>query len=134
MITLANDVTGLPRPTAFLDARLAAAIERAVLDTGLSVNINSTSGGTHSTWSGHYFYCGVDINRIDGRRVDDPLNRAAVQAYQDALARHMGDLAENFGPTRNEALDPRGAVVAVPGVAAQHQNHVHASTIRRDRP
>jgi hypothetical protein len=101
-------------------------IEALVRTTGLCININSSVGGAHSPKSFHYVGQAVDINRIDGRRVDDPENAEAVLRFQQAAAAHP-DVAECFGPfinqrRRGDAVEPR------PDLLAMHLNHLHISS------
>lgn len=121
-----NDDPAAPSPDLPLSPTLAGMIETLVRTTGVSININSSFGGSHSPKSFHYVGQAVDINRIDGRRVDDPANAESVRRFQEAAAAHP-DVAECFGPfinqrKRADAVEPR------PDQLAMHLNHLHISS------
>jgi len=121
-----NDDPRAASPDLPLSVTLAALIEALVQGTGLSININSSLGGSHSPKSFHYVGQAVDINRIDDRRVDDPANAERVKRFQAAAAAHP-DVAECFGPFIN--IRKRGAAIEQrPDLCAMHRNHLHISS------
>lgn len=125
-IAFENDDPSAPSPNQPLSPTLAGMIEALVRSTGLCININSSVGGAHSPKSFHYVGQAVDINRIDGRRVDDPENAQAVLRFQHAAASHP-DVAECFGPFINQRK--RGDAIELrPDLRAMHLNHLHISS------
>lgn len=132
-ITFARDGGGT---TPNLLARpLAAMLEDVVRETGISINVNSTTSGhdtpKHAT-SRHNIYSGVDINRVNGMRVDDPRAQELVRRLQDALAR-QGAVNENFGPARNERRGENGKPFPT-NTAADHRDHIHVSVLPPPSP
>ncbi|MCZ4306016.1 hypothetical protein O4G98_14880 [Zoogloeaceae bacterium G21618-S1] len=126
LITLINDDPLAPSPDLPVSSVLAQMIETVVKTTNLSININSTTGGVHSPRSFHYHGQALDINRLDGKRIDDVSNGAAVQVFQQAVAAHV-DVAECFGPFIN--IRKRGAQVEQrPDLRIRHVNHLHISS------
>jgi len=96
------------------------------------VNINSTvrPPDPNSPASHHPRGNAVDINRVNGKRVDNPTNRSAVGALQDAAAKQPG-IRENFGPTQNTRTELSGTRTnksSSAKIVAGHQNHVHISS------
>jgi hypothetical protein len=128
-ITFKNDVPGGASPNQPVTLETALMVEAAVVDSGVqSVNINSTTGG-HSPPSNHVVGRAVDINRVNGLRVDSPEGAAASRGIQDAASR-SGNIRENFGPSYNQKTQtPGGTARAVtsPRVVNSHRNHVHLS-------
>lgn len=128
-ITFVNDNPRNPSPNLPLTPTTARMTGAAVLQSGLdTVNINSTTGGGHSPRSRHYGGMAVDVNRVNGQRVDaDPV---AAAALQNAFAAQP-DIRENCGPTfQHKTPFAGGTPVAVPAVRAGHRNHIHASSQR----
>lgn len=99
-ITFINDDPSAPSPDLPMSEKLAALVESVMKSTNLSININSTTGGTHSKRSFHYHGMAVDINRIESKRIDDKLNAENVQRFQNAIAAHPYT-AECFCPFIN---------------------------------
>jgi RHS repeat-associated protein len=127
IITFKNDVGG-GNVSAEVTTETAKMVESAVISSGAqSVNINSTTGGTHAPTSRHPQGRAVDINRIDGQRVDNPVSSEPARKLQESFAR-QDNIRENFGPARNEKTQSPGATpVNVPSVAEAHRNHIHVS-------
>lgn len=128
-ITFARDGGGIG-PN-LLARPLAALLEDVVRETGISINVNSTSTGHDAPkfeTSRHNIYSGVDINHLNGIRVDDPRAQELVRRLQDAFAGHA-TINENFGPSRNERRDENGSNVQTPSVAHDHRNHIHVSVL-----
>jgi len=126
-ITFINDVPGGPSPDLPVSDATAEMIENVVRDTGLSININSTTGGKHEEKSRHPLGMAVDINKICGIPANE-FNWYA-QALQDAFNR-QNNIRENFGPTLNTKtfIDGTRAVWSNrPGIFAKHQTHIHVS-------
>lgn len=127
-ITFVNDQPSSPSPNLPVTDALAALIEDAVTKTNLSININSTTGGTHSTRSFHYHGMAVDINLINKKRIDDPSNLADVRKFQQVISQHP-DVAECFGPFIN--IRKRGSkITQMPHLKMKHMNHLHISSQR----
>ena len=100
-------------------------IEDIVRQTGMSININSTTGGTHAPGSFHNFGQACDINEINNTPVS--AQNPYVDPLQKAFSGHP-NIAENFGPSaRNERTLPNGQVVPMPGMAQGHPTHIHVS-------
>lgn len=98
--------------------------------------MNSTTTGhdaPENATSRHNVYSGVDINRVNGMRVDDPRAQELVRRLQDALAQQAA-INENFGPSRNERRSEDGRTVQTPGVAAKHRHHLHVSVLPPPSP
>lgn len=135
-ITFENDEKGKPTTHRPINAVTADTIVQAVRDAGLQhVNINSTyRKPVPGKASRHFSAEAVDINRINGMRVDDPANTANVAALQAALDRQL-HIRENFGPNRNEKSEITSKGFAVkadlsgnPKIVKRHRNHIHVST------
>lgn len=133
-ITFARDGGGIG-PN-LLARPLAALLEDVVRETGISINVNSTTTGHNSpknATSRHNIYSGVDINRVNGMRVDDPRAQELVRRLQDAVARQAA-INENFGPSRNERRFDNGSNVQTPNVARDHRDHIHVSVLPPPSP
>jgi hypothetical protein len=125
-ITFENDEPGQPPPSPCVTEALAKMIESAVFMADVTININSTTGGRHSTTSFHKFARAVDINRLNNKRIDDPDNLADVLNFQQVIARHPM-VAECFGPYIN--IRKYGAEKRQkPGMKNKHLNHLHISS------
>lgn len=125
-ITFINDDSSAPSPNLPVSAELAKIIEHTVNITKLRININSSTGGNHSIRSFHYHGMAVDINLIDGKRVDDISNQTNVRNFQSVLAQHP-KIAECFGPFIN--IRKRGLLVEKkPAMRLTHLNHLHISS------
>ncbi len=127
-VTFQNDNPNGASPNQPVATKTANMVEGAISKAGVqSVNINSTTGGTHGARSAHYSGRAVDINRVNGQRVN-PTNAAAAGIQQ--AARQGGSVRENFGPTIMEkTTTPGGSPGAVTNQSLidAHQNHVHLS-------
>lgn len=127
-ISFVNDEPNNPSPNLPVSEALANLIEDSVIKTNLSININSTTGGTHSPKSFHYHGMAVDINLINNKRIDDPSNAVNVQKFQQTVSQHP-DVAECFGPFIN--IRKRGSkVTQMYHVKIKHLNHLHISSQR----
>lgn len=130
VITFQNDNPNNPSPNLPVTTATAEMVENVVLNSGVSsVNVNSTTGGTHGPNSRHGSGRGVDINRVDGQRVDNPAAAGGVAAVQQA-ARADPNIRENFGPSALEKTGtPGGAPTTIvnPALERQHRNHIHLS-------
>jgi len=130
-ITFVNDNPLAPSPNQPVSDATAQMIENAVVQSRLSININSTTGGEHSPTSRHPLGMAVDISIVGGLRVGS--DNYAVWLFQEALNREP-NIRENFGPfikTKTEApwviplLPPR--ITLRPEQAAGHRTHIHCS-------
>lgn len=99
-ISFVNDEPQNPSPNLPVTEALASLIEDTVQQTNLSININSTTGGSHSQRSFHYHGMAVDINLITKKRIDDPGNLTDVRKFQQVISQHP-DVAECYGPFIN---------------------------------
>ena len=98
-------------------------------NTELDININSSTGGKHRKNSLHYDGKAVDINRVDGKRVDDPDNFENVKALQEEFNKHP-NIYGNYGPALNTRKNKNGKFVARPNLALSHKDHIHISVSR----
>jgi len=122
-ITLLNDVPGGPSVNLPVSDATADMIENAVIQLGLDININSTSGGIHDPSSRHPKGMACDISKVGGRPVS-PSNQDA-QRLQEIL-HGLPNIRENFGPfIITKSLSD--TVELHPEQASQHQTHIHAS-------
>ena len=127
-ITFINDEPSKPSPNLPVSEFLAKIIEHVVRTTNLSININSTTGGTHSKTSFHYYGMAIDINLINGKKIDDPTNSANVKKVQQLLSL-QADIGECFGPFIN--IRKKGTkIIQKPQMKAKHLNHLHISSQR----
>jgi RHS repeat-associated protein len=123
-ITFENDEPGKPSPDQPVSRETAKMVEDVVVETGLSININSTTGGKHSPSSRHPLGMAVDINRIGGKPVSQVLDDTT--RLQEAFNEHS-HIRENFGPALNTKTLGDGTRVEKPGVKSAHKNHIHVS-------
>ncbi len=127
-ITFVNDDPKNHSPNLPVSEHLANLIEDVVNKTNLSINVNSTTGGSHSKKSFHYHGMAIDINLINDKKIDDPGNLSNVRTFQQIVSQHP-DVAECFDPLIN--IRKRGAQVAqMPHVKIKHLNHLHISSQR----
>jgi RHS repeat-associated protein len=124
-ITYVNDNPAKPNPNPNdLTPGTRSIVEDTVSNTGYDINVNSgfrsESGPRHGTRQA------VDINRIDGKRVDDPSNFDKVKDFQEALNSHP-NVRENFGPSLNTKTLVDGTRVDRPDMAEGHKDHIHVS-------
>ena len=127
-ITFVNDDPNGASTDQPLHPNLGDMVEAVVARTGISININSSVRQGTGT-SNHYRARAVDINRVNGRRVDsfsdDPQTRALVSSLQEAFQQH-GHIRENFGPALQLKVNsPGSSPVARSDQAAAHRNHIH---------
>ena len=107
-------------------------VEKAVLDSGVdSVNINITTGGNRSSRSNHTRAKAVDINRVNGKRVErdreDFASQEDVDALREAFAEHP-IIHEHFAPSGSEKYKSSGAEpTSRPDQDAGHNDHLHES-------
>lgn len=127
-ITFVNDDSRGVSPNQPVTTATARMVESAVINSGVqSVNINSTTGGRHAPTSNHSRARAVNINQINGQRVDNFANRTAVSDVQRAFRNEPG-IRENFGPAFAEKTSAPGAApVPWPRVIEDHQSHIHVS-------
>jgi hypothetical protein len=126
-ITFVNDDPAGASPDRRVSFELADTIEGAVRDTKSDINVNSTTGG-HSTGQ-HPRGEAADVNRIAGKRVDDPKNADKVKSFQGALSKQPS-IFRNYGPSQQTETQIRKGGrndYAVPKMAPSHQDHVHAA-------
>ncbi len=127
-ITFINNEPSKPSPNLPVSIYLAKLVEDVARITNLSININSTTGGLHSKTSFHYHGMAIDINLIDGKKIDDPANFSNVQKFQLAASQHK-DIGECFGPFIN--IRKRGnKKTQKPQMRTKHLNHLHISSQR----
>jgi hypothetical protein len=123
-----NDNPDNPSPDQAVHPNLAKAVEEVAAETGLDLNINSNTEGTHSsTKSRHYQGKAVDINKINGLRVDHPGNIENVKKLQEAMDKHKG-MRECYGPHLQEQNRPESSGrKKTPKMADGHKGHIHFS-------
>lgn len=128
IVTFYNDDPSLPNTDRPVRSELAEAVEAAALRLGLNVNVNSTRRANSVP---HREGRAVDINRINGLRVDDPANRTIVERLQREFM-SLPDVNQILGPVYNVDIDPAGGQTPVtePGVIDQHRNHLHINVRR----
>ncbi len=125
-ITFINDDSKAPSPNLPVSIKLARLIEKTVNATQLTININSTTGGRHSTRSFHYHGMAVDINMISGLQINDKNNAADVRRFQRTIAANP-NIAECFGPFIN--IRKHGTKVTLkPNLRISHLDHIHVSS------
>ena len=127
-ITFKNDDPKGASPNQPVTTPTAKMVEGAVVQSGVkSVNINSTTGGTHAATSRHGQGKAVDINNVNGQPVKSQGASPAVKSLQAAFEAQSNS-RENFGPAnQTKTLTPGSTPVQMPGVAADHQDHLHES-------
>lgn len=123
-LTFDNDNSDNPSPDQAVHPNLAKAVEEVAAETGLDLNINSTTGGEHgSSTSRHYQGKAVDINKINGLPVNHPDNKENVKKLQEAMNKHKG-MRECFGPHLQEQIKTKGREKR-PDTAGGHKGHIH---------
>jgi len=129
-VTFQNDNPAGPSTDRSVSTATAKMVEAAVLGAGVkSVNINSTTGGHAGTTSRHNGGKAVDINRINGQRVDSAVGASAAANLQGAAAQQL-NIRENFGPAYTEKTVSSGSQpvrINNAELTRSHQNHVHLS-------
>jgi len=126
-ITFFNDVPGGPSTNLPVSDETADMIEQVVRETGLSININSTTGGDHVRGSYHPRGRAVDINKINGVRVKDC--PAGARRLQEAF-NEQANIFENYGPALQTRTLEDGTRVDKPRQARKHRTHIHVSGYR----
>ena len=125
-ITFKNDDPSQLPPSPNVTEGLAKLIEYGVAIAGVSININSTTGGLHSSRRFHHIGPAFDINRLNNKHIDDPANLTDVLNFQQAIARHPL-VAECFGPYIN--IRKYGTKkIQKSGMRLKHLNHLHISS------
>lgn len=127
-ITFNNDEKSKPSTNLPVSEYLAKMIESISRTTSYSLNINSTTGGTHSKTSFHYYGMALDINQINGKRIDDPSNSQSVRRVQQLLTKEP-NIGECFGPFINIRKNGK-EVIQKPLMKDKHLNHLHISSQR----
>ena len=127
-ITFNNDEKPKPSTNLPVSESLAKMIENIPRTSSYSLNINSTTGGTHSKTSFHYYGMAVDINKINGKRIDDPSNSQAVRRVQQLLTKEE-NIGECFGPFLNIRKNGK-EIIQKPLMKEKHLNHLHISSQR----
>lgn len=127
-VTFKNDVPGGPSTDKPVSSATANMVETTLKNSGVSsANINSSTGGVHSSTSLHSSGRAIDINQVDGQHVS-PSNSSAA-AVQNTAA-NTSNIRENFGPFRMERTAIPGgspSPVTKPSLVAAHQGHIHLS-------
>jgi hypothetical protein len=127
-ISFTNDNKRGNDPNQPLQPQMVKAIEEVVKKTALSVNVNSTTEGKHSKESRHYRGMGIDINMINGMRVDAPKNSENMKKLQEAMEKHPA-MRECFGPSINVHNKPeQGGKKARKDQENGHKNHIYFTT------
>ena len=129
-ITFNNDERSKPSTDQPISYPMAEIIEDTVKNAGLDININSSTGGNRRKQSHHYDGKDVDINRVGGKRVDDPDNFDNVKELQEKFNEHP-NIYENYGPALNTKKDANGQYIKRPSLASSHKDHIHISVPRR---
>jgi len=122
-ITFQNDDPNGVTPNQKVTDKTASMLESAVKNAGVSININSTTNGSHATTSRHYWGQAIDINRVNGNPVNS--GNEDAKRLQDALQR-QNNIRENFGPFCCEKTVD-GEKLERPDQKSGHQNHIHIS-------
>jgi hypothetical protein len=125
-LTFENDNPKKPSPDLAVHPDLATVGEEIAKETGLNLNINSTTGGEHgSSQSQHYQGKAIDINKINGLPVDHPDNIENVKKLQEAMDKHRG-MRECYGPHLQEQNRPESTGRKKnPGMLRSHKTHIH---------
>lgn len=125
LVTFENDVPGGESSDKPVSTETALMVEATIASSDVdSVNINSTSGGTHSTQSRHYSGKAVDINRVNGSPANSDNSGSA--AIQDAASK-QSNIRENFGPVSNTKTVEGKTVDYASKVSEDHKTHIHLS-------
>ncbi len=125
LVTFENDVPGGQSTDQPVSTETALMVEATIASSGVdSVNINSTSGGTHSTQSRHYSGKAVDINKVNGSKANSENPGSA--AIQNAASK-QSNIRENFGPVSNTKTVGGKTVDYASKVATGHKTHIHLS-------
>lgn len=127
-ITFNNDEKSKPSSNLPVSEHLAKMIENISRTTSYSLNINSTTGGTHSKTSFHYYGMALDINKVNGKRIDDPSNAQSVRRVQQLLTKEP-NIGECFGPFLNIRKNGN-EIIQKPLMKEKHLNHLHISSQR----
>jgi hypothetical protein len=129
-VTFENDDPNGASPNLPVTTGTANMVESAISKAGVqSVNINSTTGGSHSRkpLSNHYKARAVDIDHVNGHKVGSAAASGGVATLQTAAASEPNN-RENFGPSRVERTSvPGGTATTVINqkLIDAHQGHIH---------
>jgi RHS repeat-associated core domain len=127
-ITFENDVPGGPHTDRAIDTDLVNALHTSLDNSGLTVNVNSTTGG-HGVGTPHYNGKAIDINQVGGVKVqfltDNGLMRD-VLILQRNLMMQPG-VIKVFGPVYNYVKHNGNWIQANSHVSLRqsHSNHIH---------
>lgn len=127
-ITFENDVPGGAHTDRAIDTDLVNALHTSLDESGLSVNVNSTTGG-HGVGTPHYNGKALDINQIGGVRVqflsDNGLMRDVVVLQRNLMM--QPGVIKVFGPVYNYVKVDGSWIQARSHVSLQqsHSNHIH---------
>lgn len=126
-ITFKNDDPNGPSTDVVVDADLATMVEEVAVSTGYDININSTTGG--HTSGPHVQGRAVDINRINGLRVDDP-NNLYIKSLQEAFINH-GNANQVLGPVYNVNIwNGSSTQIQNQRLINAHRDHLHINVPR----
>lgn len=128
IVTFDNDEPHLPNTDRPVRDELAEAVEAAARIMGFNVNVNSTRRPNSVP---HREGRAIDINRINGMRVDDPGNRANVERLQREFM-SLPNVNQVLGPVYNVNIDPSGRQdpVTEQWIIDDHRDHVHINVRR----
>lgn len=129
-ITFVNNDPNGASPNQPIATMTATTIEGVISAANVeSVNINSTTGGIHSSKaSNHYSGRAIDIDRVDGKPVG--ANNVGAGRIQEA-ARPENNIRENYGPhimEKRSGADRQPTTVKNRELEDAHKSHVHLST------
>jgi hypothetical protein len=137
MVTFINDDPNGPQTNLRVNPKAAQAIEDVMSRFGHKININSTTGGGRKPPSPHLHGRGLDVNRIDGMRVDDPAASKVVGEFQQEFFDNP-NVTQVFGPVYNvEISGPPGqrvirhldrTIERDRRLIEGHTNHIHITT------
>ena len=123
-ITFQNDDPNLPNVNYAVDARLATAVEQAVVQTGYTININSMV--REPGMSPHSLGRAIDINVINGIRVDDPASHPLVTSLANVLLSQPG-VNQVISPTVSiSVVGGQQIPITNPYLLRTHRDHIHA--------
>ena len=126
-ISFKNDNPRGASPDQKVSFDAADMVEGAIRNTGQTININSTTGGVHSSPnSNHYRHKAVDIDHIGGVGVGVASNRGEVRKLQQAFDKDPNN-RENFGPAFKHKTEESGTRHNN-WPAAEHGGHLHEAS------
>ncbi|HTD05079.1 RHS repeat-associated core domain-containing protein [Undibacterium sp.] len=127
-VTFVNDNPKGASPDRPIATKTANLIETIISGANVdSVNMNSTTGGTHAPDSNHGKGRAVDIDTVDGKSVSST-NEGAGRIQE--AARGLAGTRENFGPTimeKNTSKGPKPAAYGDDKLKKEHKIHIHIS-------